>query len=187
MTSCRRWAASPAPSRALGRLCTVVCTLGGILGCSARSEAPPGTPCAASTASATTARVPPPPAHAAQLVGANGPIPAPEWSAEEQGKEVALKTLRGAGDSSHHLVRLAKAEKPHVHDRSDLAVFVLSGPVRMHLGDRVFPVGPGDVVDIPKGTPHWAENAGDGPSFAYVVFSPAFDGKDRRFLDAPAP
>lgn len=32
---------------------------------------------------------------------------------------------------------------------------------------------------------HWAENVGPGPSVAYIVFSPAFDGKDRRFVDEP--
>jgi mannose-6-phosphate isomerase-like protein (cupin superfamily) len=52
----------------------------------------------------------------------------------------------------------------------------------MHLADRVIDVGPGDVIDVPRGVVHWAENVGDGASEAYAVFAPPFDGKDRRFV-----
>lgn len=103
-----------------------------------------------------------------------------EWTAEEQARDIAVRTLRVDNDASHHVVRLAGSEEPHVHDRSDLAVFVLRGSVRMHLGDQVVVLEPGDVVDIPRGTPHWAENIDTGPSEAYVIFAPATDGKDKR-------
>ncbi len=124
----------------------------------------------------TTAAAPP----VGIVVGPDGSLPAVTWTDEELGKDVAIKTVRQSDGASYHVVRLLKAEKPHVHDRSDLVVVVLSGSVKMHFGDRVVPVGPGQVIDIPKGAPHWAENASAGPSFAYVVFAPAFDGKDRR-------
>lgn len=108
------------------------------------------------------------------------------WTDEELGKDVAIKTVRQTDAASYHVVRLLKAEKPHVHDRSDLTVFVLSGSVNMHFVGRVVPVGPGQVIDVPKGAFHWAENASAEPSFAYVVFTPAFDGKDRRFVNDPS-
>jgi len=119
------------------------------------------------------------------VVTPDGPLPAVAWTDEELGKDVAVKTVRQADGASYHIVRLLKAERPHVHDRSDLVVVVLSGSVKMHFGDRVVPVGPGQIIDIPKGAPHWAENVSPEPSFAYVVFAPAFDGKDRRPVDDP--
>jgi mannose-6-phosphate isomerase-like protein (cupin superfamily) len=119
------------------------------------------------------------------VVTPGGSLPAVAWTDEELGKDVAIKTVRQSDAASHHVVRLLKAEKPHVHDRSDLIVVVLSGSVRMHFADRVVPVGAGQAIDIPKGAPHWAENVSTEPSFAYVVFAPAFDGKDRRPVDDP--
>ncbi len=98
----------------------------------------------------------------------------------DENKAVAVMHLRRSPASSHHFIMLRGAEEPHVHDRSDLTVFVLRGAVLMHFEDRTVKVGPGDVVDIPMGAFHWAENVADEPSIAYAVYSPAFDGKDRR-------
>jgi quercetin dioxygenase-like cupin family protein len=106
-----------------------------------------------------------------------------DWTAEERSQEIAVRTIRRTDSASFHVVRLAGAEKPHVHDHSDLAVFVLLGQVRMHIAGRVTPVRAGDVADIPRGTQHWAENASDEASVAYAVFTPALDKNDRR----PAP
>src|ERR1041385_1298084 len=143
--------------------------------CKECSTAPPvaATP-VASSATSLAAR---------KIVTPDGVVPDFVWSDEERAKDVALKTLRQTDAASYHVVRLLRAEKPHVHDRSDLSVFVLSGAVNMHFADRVVPVGPGDVVAVPQGAAHWAENVSPEPSFAYVVFTPAFDGKDRRFVD----
>lgn len=128
----------------------------------------------------------PAPAPAGVVMTPDGSLPAITWTDEELAKDVALRTVRQTDAASYHVVRLLRAEKPHAHDRSDLTVFVLSGAVNMHLGTRVIPVGPGQVIDIPKGVPHWAENTSADPSFAFVVFAPAFDGKDRRPVDDPA-
>ena len=106
------------------------------------------------------------------------------WTDQERAQEIAVKTLRKTESASYHVIRLSGAEKPHTHDRSDLSVFVLRGAVRMHLADRVIDVGPGDVIDIPRGVVHWAENVAGGASEAYAVFAPPFDGKDRRFVGA---
>lgn len=128
------------------------------------------------------------PASAGNVITVEGPLPAIVWSDEELAKDVAIRTVRQTEAASYHVVRLRTAEKPHVHDRSDLAVFVLSGRVNMHIGTRVVPARAGDVIDVPKGVPHWAENASTEPSLAYVVFAPAFDGKDRRPVgDATSP
>ena len=103
-----------------------------------------------------------------------------EWTEAEKALDVAVLEVRRNAYISVHVVRLKGAESPHVHDRHDLTVFVLSGTVRMHLGDRVHVVGKGDVGEIPHGLTHWAENAGADAAEAYIVFNPPFDGKDRR-------
>jgi mannose-6-phosphate isomerase-like protein (cupin superfamily) len=105
------------------------------------------------------------------------------WTTEESAKDIAVVEVRRGNWSSQHVVRLKGAEKPHVHDRHDLVVTLLSGRVRMHIGDQDFLMDPGDVADVPHGTTHWAENISRGFSEAYVVFAPPFDGRDTRPVD----
>ncbi len=107
----------------------------------------------------------------------------PDWPTWDRAKAVAIRTIWHDRAASHHLVRLAGSEKPHVHDAHDLTVFVLKGRVRVHLGDRSVVLKPGDVVQIPHGLRHWAQNIDSHASEAYVVFSPPYDGKDKRLVD----
>jgi mannose-6-phosphate isomerase-like protein (cupin superfamily) len=120
------------------------------------------------------------------IFGVSGPV-TQSWSAAELEQDVAVQTLRVLPEASYHLVRLKGSEKPHYHDRSDLLSFVLEGHVAAHVGTDVFEAYAGDVIEIPRGTLHWIENRAAVPSIAYVVFSPAFDGKDRRFASANTP
>ncbi len=104
----------------------------------------------------------PPPARVVTPTGETVADPPPT----SRDKEVVVQHLRRDAASSHHFVNLVGSEKPHVHDRSDLTVFILRGSVRMHFEDRVVDVQPGDVVDIPMGAFHWAENTAKEPSLA---------------------
>lgn len=105
------------------------------------------------------------------------------WTSDESAREIAVRHLRRTESASHHVVRLAGAEEPHVHRLSDLTVTVLSGRVEMHLGDSVSTIGAGQVVDIPRGTPHYAVNLTKGASIAYTVFSPPLDPTDNHPID----
>jgi quercetin dioxygenase-like cupin family protein len=105
-----------------------------------------------------------------------------EWEPWERAKDVAVRPLWNDRASTHSLVRLAVAEKPHVHDSHDLTVFVLKGRVRVHLGDRAVELGPGDIVQIPHGLRHWAQNIHPTASEAYVIFSPHYKGEDKRLV-----
>ncbi len=107
------------------------------------------------------------------------------WSDDDMVKPIALRTAWVTPLASAHWVRAIGAEQPHVHDRTDMLVFVVSGHVRMHLGSQTIDATRGDVIEVPRGTPHWVENVDPDASVAYVVFTPAFDGSDRRFLPAP--
>jgi mannose-6-phosphate isomerase-like protein (cupin superfamily) len=102
----------------------------------------------------------------------------PLWSEAEQGRNIAVRRLRATSEVSISLIRLAGAEQPHLHKDHDLVVVLLSGSARLHLGNRTVEVGPGDVMEIPRGVVHWAENTGPGASEVYAIFSPPYDGLD---------
>ncbi len=104
-----------------------------------------------------------------------------QWTPEEQLENIAARTLARTQYSSVHLVRLMGKEKPHYHDRHDLYVSLLSGSSKIHFKDTTVEMFAGDVVFIPSGTYHWAENTGESASIISTHFTPAFDGKDKRF------
>ena len=106
-----------------------------------------------------------------------------QWVEAETKSDIAIRKLRETPDASFQIVRLNTAEKPHVHEHHDLTVFVLRGRALMHLDNKAIPVRAGDVIDIPRGVPHWVENKSASPSEVYAVFTPAFDGKDTVFID----
>jgi mannose-6-phosphate isomerase-like protein (cupin superfamily) len=108
-----------------------------------------------------------------------------QWNREEMDRDMALRTIRITPEASFHLVRIRTAEKPHVHDFHDGTVFVLSGKLRVRLADRTVTVGPGDVIEIPRGVLHWAENLDQSASEAYVIYTPPYDGEDRRLIPQP--
>jgi mannose-6-phosphate isomerase-like protein (cupin superfamily) len=100
------------------------------------------------------------------------------WSESEQAKPIAVRRLRSTKETSVSLIRLAGAEQPHIHKDHDLVVVLLSGSARLHLGMNTVEVHPGDVMEIPRGVVHWAENTGPGASEVYAIFSPPYDGLD---------
>ncbi|HYE07534.1 MAG TPA: cupin domain-containing protein [Planctomycetota bacterium] len=121
----------------------------------------------------------------ARVMRADGDL-AIAWSDAERAKPIAVRPLRADDRHSVMLVRLAGAEKPHIHADHDLVVVLLSGRVRMHLfgttgttsHGHVQPLGPGDVVEIPRGFAHWAENIDADASVAYVISTPPYDPAD---------
>ena len=84
------------------------------------------------------------------------------------------------GIGPYRNILLNDAEPPHYHDNHDLSVTIIKGRSVIHFEDRAITVEAGDVVFIPKGTYHWAENVGDKGCEIHAVFSPAFEGKDTR-------
>jgi mannose-6-phosphate isomerase-like protein (cupin superfamily) len=102
----------------------------------------------------------------------------PLWSQAEQAKPIAVRRLRSTAETSVSLIRIAGAEQPHMHKNHDLVVMMLSGSARLHLGNRTVEVRPGDVMEIPRGVVHWAENTGPEASEVYAIFSPPYDGLD---------
>jgi quercetin dioxygenase-like cupin family protein len=109
-----------------------------------------------------------------------GTVALPAWTPEELAKPVAARRRHGDEHHTTFFIHLSTGEKPHTHDDHDLAVVLVAGSATMHLGERTLPMASGDVVEIPRGTVHWAENATTDPAgcVAYAIFTPSYDGTD---------
>ena len=106
-----------------------------------------------------------------------------EWSASAKAQNIAVFHLTQDAYSSTHLIRIKGSEKPHYHDQHDLTVTILEGESIIHFRDHEVILYQGDVIHIPKGTYHWAENIDSKASVVFATFSPAFRGKDKRLAD----
>lgn len=73
----------------------------------------------------------------------------------------------------------------HRHQRTEELYHVLSGRAVMTLGDRRFPIGPGDTVAISPGTPHALHNPGPDPLRILCCCAPAYDHADTELLVEP--
>lgn len=77
-----------------------------------------------------------------------------------------------AGECSVRLVRIPSGPRtPHRHPHSCEVVYVAAGTGRVWEGDRSAPVAAGDVVLIPRGTPHATVCTG-GSGLVLVCFFP---------------
>jgi quercetin dioxygenase-like cupin family protein len=119
-----------------------------------------------------------------KLVDPGGVVRPAPWTAGERAAPVARRDLGRTAGASFALLRLGASETPHVHDRHDLTVVVLSGRSRVHFEGRSVDLSPGDVVQVPRGAVHWAEVLGRRPVEVHVTFTPPFDGKDSRPVGA---
>ena len=62
---------------------------------------------------------------------------------------------------------------PHVHEGFDQIALILSGRAVYHVGDTGHEVGPGSVLLIPAGVPHYIEPNGEDRVENLDVFAPA--------------
>ncbi len=77
-----------------------------------------------------------------------------------------VATLQGTvGVQSGNVVK-------HIHTNSDEIQYILSGSGSFWLGDRQRQIHPGDLIIIPKGTPHSGSVATSGPIRAIAIKLP---------------
>ncbi len=105
------------------------------------------------------------------------------WTEAEKQKDFAIRPLYKDVNSSAVVMLMNANEPPHYHDHHDLMATIISGQSAINFKGSKVELKPGDAVFIPKGTYHWAERLNDEPVVVFAVFSPAFDGKDRRMAD----
>ena len=66
----------------------------------------------------------------------------------------------------------------HIHAGEDETFFVLDGTLHGHCAEDGWEAGPGDLVFIPRDTPHGFTVTGDKPArYLVVVGPPAFDAE----------
>ena len=91
--------------------------------------------------------------------------------------------LAAGRHASAALIQTRGAIAPHYHARHDETVLVWEGKGTMRLGDEQIAVEEGSVVFIPEGTVHSFTPVDDRGAAVVSIFSPAFDGEDRVFID----
>jgi transcriptional regulator with XRE-family HTH domain len=85
------------------------------------------------------------------------------WQKPLQNVEVLIAVLEPGGSTG---------KERYSHGDSEELLFVLSGTVRLELGERAFSLGPGDSIDYRSSVPHRVANVGADPAEAMFVISP---------------
>lgn len=95
---------------------------------------------------------------------------------------IYVKRIYSDSLSSTFAIWIKKGVKAHKHLAHTEVVTVLEGKGKMTLGDTTMMIGPGDVIVIPKGTPHSVITKGKKPLLVISVQAPQFMGKDRIWI-----
>ncbi len=75
-----------------------------------------------------------------------------------------------------------KDPSPHFHPNEEQYMLILEGKIKMVLGDEMKILESGDLVHIPRNTPHCAMTLSDSAKF-FAVKSPSGNGKlDQDFV-----
>jgi quercetin dioxygenase-like cupin family protein len=93
----------------------------------------------------------------------------------------------GAYFAMEALVPPGGGPPPHIHTREDETFYLLEGEIEFLLGSELITAGPGDFVNVPRGTVHRFRNAGTETARLVLTFTPA--GIERWFDETlePAP
>ena len=100
----------------------------------------------------------------------------------DEGANVTTVEVGRHGSASVHHLRIAESLPAHVHREHDEQIVVLGGAGTLLLDDEAHEVAAGSVVVIPRGTVH-SLRVTRGPVEAVSVFSPPFEGEDRRLVE----
>jgi mannose-6-phosphate isomerase-like protein (cupin superfamily) len=71
----------------------------------------------------------------------------------------------------------------HLHNNSNEVQFILDGTGTIWLGDKEVPIKPGDLIIIPKGTPHGGTKADNKPIKALAIKTPPQAPDDTKMLN----
>ena len=92
---------------------------------------------------------------------------------------ILVRKLYSDSLSSSFLIWVKKEVPLHKHMLHSEHVYIIEGKGMMTLGDSSFLIKTGDMVFIPKGTPHDFRTTSKRPAKILSVQSPHFDGSDR--------
>lgn len=122
--------------------------------------------------------------YAGEVLTPEGFLREPVWTEEEKQADISRRMIKSNPDASSSWILLNRLEKPHTHNAHDLTVVMVRGEVAMHLGSKTEKIQKGDIIEIPRGVVHWAENTGAEPALVYAVFTPLLEGND--YQEVPA-
>jgi len=94
----------------------------------------------------------------------------------------SIPLLRGP-NCSFNLAQLNTVVKNHYHKDHDEVVYIVRGNGLVTIAGKEYRVSPGYGYLVPQGTIHRFVNLGPDPAIVLSIFSPAFDGKDRIFIE----
>lgn len=84
---------------------------------------------------------------------------------------------------SSFVIFVKKEVKLHKHGSHTEHVYILDGEGEMRVGETTIKVKKGDIIPIPKNTPHSLKVTSSTPVKVLSVQAPLFDGKDRIFIE----
>lgn len=84
---------------------------------------------------------------------------------------------------SSFVIFVKKEVKLHKHVSHTEHVYILEGEGEMRLGESTIKVKKGDMVPIPKNTPHSLKVTSPIPAKVLSIQAPLFDGKDRIMIE----
>jgi mannose-6-phosphate isomerase-like protein (cupin superfamily) len=93
------------------------------------------------------------------------------------------RTLNADFLTSSFIIVIKKGVKKHKHIMHSEHVYVLDGTGEMILGERSFMIKKGDLIFIPKNTPHALKVTSTNPVKVLSIQAPNFDGKDRAVVE----
>lgn len=94
-----------------------------------------------------------------------------------------VKALYSDSLSSSFIIVIPKEVKAHYHAFHTEQVVVISGEADMLLGEQKIHIKAGDVIFIPKGTPHSVVVTSAEPLKVISIQAPHFDGSDRVLIE----
>jgi len=103
--------------------------------------------------------------------------------APENYENTHYQKLFGDSLSSSSVIFIKKEIKMHLHESHSEHVYVIEGTADMLLGGMRLTLSPGQVIFIPKGTPHAVYVSSSTPLKVLSIQSPFFDGIDRVMLE----
>lgn len=101
---------------------------------------------------------------------------------EEEFDNIYSEEIHSDSLSSSFLILIRNNVPLHKHEFHSEHVFVLEGTGEMTLGTQHVSITKGDLVIIPKGTPHSVEVTSMDPLRILSIQSPKFTGKDRVLI-----
>lgn len=84
---------------------------------------------------------------------------------------------------SSFVIFVKKEVKLHKHASHTEHVYILDGEGEMRVGENTMKIKKGDIVPIPKNTPHSLKVTSLFPAKVLSIQAPLFDGKDRIFIE----